>query len=195
MHIDDDHPFSLQLIRSMAIAETVTDFENVLNKFEDFCSNNEYEKLENYFSSEWLTCKLMWVTAYLPSMQDRTNNIAESHFKTMKYTLLGGKKNRRMDRLIDIINNEVLLYYRVRLEASNSKRLPYKQSYNTLHSIIEKSLRTKVDIKDAYLGTASCSSSSGSGITYDINLQLMFCTCAMRANNFVWSHIRATAIN
>ncbi len=48
----------------------------------DWAEKHNHDKVVKYFEDEWLEARHMWATAFLPSdWDDRTNNLAESHFK------------------------------------------------------------------------------------------------------------------
>ncbi|KAJ9110930.1 hypothetical protein QFC20_002696, partial [Naganishia adeliensis] len=76
--------------------------QRVLSYFED-----------NWFDDRW---RDMWVDYGLPDGATRdgilnTNNFIERAFKTFKTVFLGGRKNRRIDRLILVLVNDFFPFY------------------------------------------------------------------------------------
>ncbi|KAJ9120593.1 hypothetical protein QFC22_002522 [Naganishia vaughanmartiniae] len=78
-----------------------------------------FTQVEDYFNNNWLTedWRRLWTDIGLPekgATRDgvlNTDNWIESAFKTFKAIFLGGKKNRRVDRLIAVLLNDYFPYY------------------------------------------------------------------------------------
>lgn len=132
----------------------------------------------------------------------------------LKYHVLGGKRNKRLDSLIDIITNKyrtnpdaqhsriltppcrLLPFYELRLKAMQSKRSSWRKPYEDLTRIIEKSHRIleHVTVVDQLRGHATCKSTSKPHKQHTVRLGEFFCSCRKCDAGFICSHMRAAAM-
>ncbi|KAJ9120410.1 hypothetical protein QFC24_005367 [Naganishia onofrii] len=103
------------------------DWQSCRDQFEvgvkGMCSRYELvSKMPNvimeYFETNWFTdfWRDLWTDNGLPQGDSRdgplnTNNYIESAFRTFKLVFLGGRKNKRIDRLLEILITDFFPYY------------------------------------------------------------------------------------
>ena len=98
---EESAPFILKIIKNMALAQTTREYNAVhhsyvvvtsicrarpeggkFGRLDVICENNGFSNVLKYFEDEWEPYVGNWCQAYRRvAIGDRTNNIAESHFK------------------------------------------------------------------------------------------------------------------
>lgn len=103
----------LDSLRQMGSAPTQVEFDTLWKSLHECLvrlgngPNGRWAKLTvEYIRDEWISCKKIWshhcfgVDRLL--FPTTTNNSIERAFRTFKYTIMSGHKNRRVDDLIDV---------------------------------------------------------------------------------------------
>jgi hypothetical protein len=110
-------PAVMAAMSLMHYANTEADFMELRNTLLAFLVGQNATKLIFYLRANWFTGPFawMWQRCYVPHIAELmtyTNNYLESWHKLIKVTLLGGKRNKRLDRLVRLllVDQEALLH-------------------------------------------------------------------------------------
>ncbi|EAX96378.1 hypothetical protein TVAG_276630 [Trichomonas vaginalis G3] len=74
----------------------------------------------NYFAKQWRPHLVKWMIMHRGS-NEATNNVSESHFRQIKYTVFLGKKHIRIDDFVNMIIREVFPSYLLKIRVANSR--------------------------------------------------------------------------
>jgi transposase-like protein len=123
-------------LKSIMYEKSVHTFNNNLEIFYEKWSN--YAEFINYFKNEWGTDekKKMWSAAFQPEIFTNmaTNNYIESWHNQLKSTYLKRQRNRRIDRLIYILTEDVAID--LKMDLARLTMIIGKLSYNIYVLII-----------------------------------------------------------
>ena len=93
------------LLFEMRFALTIEKFEEKKKAFEELlASDDDYKSFQNYFKKTYASRYQQWADAYLPKFGPcNTNMYLESWHSKLKHKYLGGRKQRRLDYILDKI--------------------------------------------------------------------------------------------
>lgn len=102
---DSQHETILSFIRRMKLACTDDKFMELHAAFVAYLEHEGMDHVQQYYDREWNGKKALWCDAYASHVSmlynGDTNNLIERFFRTMKYSFLKGKTNKRIDTLVD----------------------------------------------------------------------------------------------
>lgn len=163
-----------------------------MHRLRDLCTREGLTHVLQYYAKEWEPYKEHFADSHRPRhIRDRTNNIAESHFKVLKYSLLRQRKLFRLDALLDLwLNTYVIVllsaasdmcgrrrimpYYRTRHEMVAAETFSFASNRDHVGHILHKAQAIRDDdmrVRDAALGMVAVKSSADDRL-YEVDLHV-----------------------
>ncbi|CAB4493468.1 unnamed protein product [Rhizophagus irregularis] len=135
----DARPTVIAFVRKLKLVITIEEFNQLEQDFIKWILTNNLTKLLSYYKKEWQSCQQLWANIYKPKfvtgwMVNETNNLIERFFSTLKWKFLHGKKNKRIDMLINILINQCSDFFTIRFYTQINQQIFNEKKFNEIKS-------------------------------------------------------------
>ncbi|CAB4430372.1 unnamed protein product [Rhizophagus irregularis] len=129
----------IAFVRKLKLAITIEEYNQLEQDFIKWILVNNLTKLLSYYKKEWQSCHQLWANVCKPKfatgwMVNETNNLIERFFSTLKWKFLHGKKNKRIDTLINILINQCSDFFTIRFDTQVNQQVFNEKKFNAIKS-------------------------------------------------------------
>ncbi|CAH1247472.1 CARF [Branchiostoma lanceolatum] len=160
--VSDVQDTVLELLRDVASAATLEEYEESLSRLHDSSVWQENEKLRTWLNNKWLkdTCPRRWVQAFKDEnlkVAIYTNNGVERQNETLKYSHLDGSKTRSLsDMLTTVVTDFLPTAHRKYIQLNVTFSSCYRKYHESLPPFLKDRPRGVVTHIMSRLSEAQC---------------------------------------